>query len=314
MNDSTAPTTIPHHIKGSKTYYQMCRGTKLIFEEVYHPGNLKDSDYVNKDLLMDRLREIARQTMREELVKVIDLYFNRGSIAYIISDLDHNVIGLSISEASFDNGNQVILPWLNIYLEEYREKGVYIICVTKSIIHFINEYQVINNLKGIMKMIPLFKKWVFISRTFNPRIYCSMLRPNMNVSPKFDNTGRIKKINVPKDEREIRTNFLKKLGYKNDEINDRSLFVIKAFSNEKENREMHENFPLSSDDSVNKFFKNHLGLDNGNLLVSTATFRPVVLVPMDKLKKQLKKTSRFLKMRKPVFTSPESETATEVQR
>lgn len=313
MVSSTDAGAIPRHVKWSKAYYQVCKGTKLIFEEVYHPGRIKDSDFVDKKSLMTRLKEIARQTMREELVKVIDIYFNRCSVAYIISDLDHNIIGLSLSEASFDNGTQVILPWLNIYLEEYREKGIYIICVTKSIIHFINEYQVRNNLKGVMKMLPLFKKWVFISRTFNPRIYCSMLRPNMKVSPEFDEAGMINNKKMSKDEIAIRAGFLEKLGYKDDEINEQTLYIIKAFSEEQENREMHENLPLSSDNSANLFFKNHLGIDKGNLLVTTATFRPIVLVPMDKFRKQIKKVKRYLKIKKSVLSTVESETAAEVR-
>lgn len=286
---------IPQHIKKSKTYYQFCKGTKFIFEEVAHPGNLKDSDFLDKKLFMGRLREIARQTMREELVKVIDIYFKRATIVYIISDLEHNIVGLSMSEASFDNGHQVLLPWLNIYLEEYREKGIYMICVGKSVFHFISEYRRIHNLRGPKKLIPLFKKWFFISRTFNPRIYSSMLKPNMKVSPSFDEIGMIADKSIPKDEREIRIDFLKKLGHKEEDIDERSLFIVKAFSNEKENKEMHANLPLCSEDSVNRFFKNHLGLDKGNLLITTVAFRPCVLVPLELLQRRLRQISRFFK-------------------
>jgi|GEM_PF-1547081 len=307
MNALAKSKSLPFHIKGSKVYYQMCKGTKLIFEEVINPGKLNDSDFINKSMFMNRLKKIARQTMREELVGVIDKYFSRGTIAYIISDLDHNIIGLSISEASFENGNQILLPWLNIYLEEYREKGVYIICVSKSINHFISEYQKNHNLKGPKKIIPLFKEWVFISRTFNPRIYCSMLRSNMKVSPVIEKNGKMKKRKISKSEKETRITFLKKLGYNENEITNDSLFIIKAFSNENENKEMHENLPLSSVESVNNFFKNHLGLDQGNLLVSTAAFRPAILVTFDKIKKMLRKPRYFMKNIGSTFNSPKKE-------
>ncbi|MCP4136053.1 MAG: hypothetical protein GY754_34100 [bacterium] len=293
MEASTNP--IPYHIKGSKTYYQMCRGKKLIFEEVTHPGKLADSDFIDKDLLLNRFREIIKQTMRNDFADVVNFYFNRCTVAYIISNPDHEIIGLSISEVSFENGNQVLIPWLNIYMEEYRKYGIYIICVTKAIVYFIKEYQKINGLRGIKKLIPLFKKWFSVSRTYNPLIYCSMLRPSVKMSPEFDENGMIKNRSMHEDEREVRIDFLKKMGFKEEEINKGSLFLTNVSSNEKENKKMHENIPRVSIEPVNKFFKNHLGLDKGNFLVVTAAFRPAIVLPVDIFQKQLKKASRLLK-------------------
>jgi hypothetical protein len=68
--------------------------------------------------------------------------------------------------------------------------------------------------------------------------------------------------------------------------------------NEKENKEMLETLPHVPDEPVNIFFKENLGLDKGNLLVFTASFRPALLLPMDYIKKYYRKLTTKQKPKK----------------
>ena len=265
---------IPFHIKGSKVQYKRFRGTKFILEEVTRPCDLKDSDYVNKKLLYENIRQVARRTLREEVAQNIPKYFSEAELIYIYSDLNHKVVAISVSGSMFEDGNFVMIMWLSMCLDEYKQKGLLKALIPKMFLYFLKEYNKVMGYTGIKKLIPFFTENYMMGRAINPILYHAVLASPMKLSPPIDINGGIDVSNISEKEINIRKGYLRKLGYAEDDINE-NLFIYKSvLTNDNENKITHATVPVTPNASVNKFFKDNLGLDKGNALLMLIYCRP----------------------------------------
>jgi hypothetical protein len=97
----------------------------------------------------------------------------------------------------------------------------------------------------------------------------------MKISPPIDKKGEIDISNISEKEINIRKNYLKKLEYTDDKINE-NLFVLKrVLENDEENKITHANMPVCREANINKYFKDNLGLDKGNALLILIYCRPL---------------------------------------
>lgn len=265
---------VPFHIKGSKVQYKVFLGTKFIFEEVTRPCDLKDTDYVNKESLFENIRQVARKTLREEVAQNIPKYFKESELIYIYSDMNHKVVAISATGSMFEHGDFVMIVWLSMCLDEYKQKGLLKALIPKMFLYYLKEYNKAMGYKGIKRLIPFFTKNYLFGRAINPILYHAVLRSPMDISPLIDNNGALDILNISEKEIKIRKAYLKKLGYTEDEINE-NLFIYKSvLVNDEENKITHANMPVTPQVNVNKYFKENLGLDKGNALLILISCRP----------------------------------------
>lgn len=265
---------IPFHIKGSKAQYKRFRGKMFILEEVIRPCDLKDSDYVDKQLLYENIYQVARHTIREEIAQNIPSYFNRANLIYIVSDLNHKIVAFSACSSMFEDGDFVMIMWLSICLEEYRQKGLLKALIPKMFLYYLREYNQVKGYTGIKRLIPFFTENYMFVRTFNPLVYQAILASPMNISPTIDKNGEIDISKVSERDISIRKRYLRKIGYAENKINENLFILQKILKNENENKITHANIPACPKWNVNKFFEDNLGLDKGNALLVAAFCRP----------------------------------------
>lgn len=266
---------VPFHIKGSKVSVRTFRGTKFIFEEVHRPCDLKDSDFVNKEALFENIRQVARKTLREEVAHNIPKYFSESDLIYIYSDMNHKVVAMSVCGSMFEEGNFVMIIWLTMCLDEYRKNGLLRALIPKMFLDYLKKFNKDMGYTGIKRFIPFFKTAYLFGRAINPIIYHAVFVSPMNISPPIDKHGNIDVSRVPETEISIRKNYLRKLGYAEDKLNE-NLFVFQhILTDEKENKITHANMPLCPEPNVNKYFKDNLGLDKGNALLILIYCRPL---------------------------------------
>lgn len=266
---------IPFHIKGSKVQYKRHRGTTFILETVYHPCDLKDSDYVNKEALFENIRQVARKTLREEVACNIPKYFSEAHLIYIYSDMNHRVVAVSVSGSMFEEGDFVMIMWLTMCLDEYRKNGLLRALIPKMFLDYRKEYNRVMGYTGIKSLIPFFTRDYIFGRAINPIVYHAVFVSPMDISPPIDKKGNIDISNISKKEISIRKSYLRKLGYTEDKINE-NLFVFQSvLTDDEENKMTHATMPLCPEGNVNKFFKDNLGLDKGNALLILIHCRPL---------------------------------------
>ncbi len=266
---------VPFHIKGSKVEYKRMRGTKFIFETVTRPCELKDSDYVNKEALFENIRQVARKTLREEVAQNIPKYFSEADLIYIYSDMNHKVVAMSVSGSIFEHGDFVMIMWLTMCLNDYKKKGLLRALIPKMFLHYLKEYNKVMGYTGIKRLIPFFKRAYMFGRAINPIIYHAVFVSPMDISPPIDKNGEIDITNISEKEINIRKNYLRKLGYTGDKINE-NLFVFRSvLENDEENKITHANMPLCREANINKYFKDKLGLEKGNALLILISCRPL---------------------------------------
>jgi len=251
------------------------RGTKFILETVTRPCDLKDSDYVNKELLFENIRQVARKTLREEVAHNIPKYFSEADLIYIYSDMSHKVVAISVSGSMFEEGDFVMIMWLTMCLDEYRKNGLLRALIPKMFLDYRKEYNKTMGYTGMKRLIPFFTRNYMFGRAINPIIYHAVFVSPMSISPPIDKKGNIDISNIPEKEISIRKSYLRKLGYAEDKVNE-NLFVFKGvLVNDEENKIMHANMPVCPEANVNKYFKDNLGLDKGNALLILFSCRPL---------------------------------------
>lgn len=266
---------VPFHIKGSKVKVKKFRGTKFIFEEVTRPCDLKDSDFVNKELLFENIRQVARKVLREEVAHNIPQYFSESDLMYIYSDMNHKVVAMSVCGSMFEEGNFVMIIWLTMCLDEYRKNGLLRALIPKMFLYYLKSYNQVMGYRGIKRLIPFFRTAYMFGRAINPIIYHAVFMSPMNISPPIDKNGNINIAHISEKEISIRKSYLRKLGYVEDKINE-NLFVLQhILASEEENKITQATMSLCPEVNVNKYFKDNLGLDNGNALLILVYCRPL---------------------------------------
>ena len=99
--------------------------------------------------------------------------------------------------------------------------------------------------------------------------------PQWTFPPPIDQNGNIDISKISEKEIRIRKNYLRKLEYTGDKINE-NLFIFRSvLTNDEENKITHANMPLCPEANVNKYFKDNLGLDKGNALLILIYCRPL---------------------------------------
>jgi hypothetical protein len=142
-------------------------------------------------------------------------------------------------------------------------------------LHYLKEYNKAMGYTGIKCLIPFFTEAYMFGRAINPVIYHAVFVSPMQISPPIDKNGNINLSNISEKEMSIRKNYLRKLGYAEDKINE-NLFVFKnVLANDEENKITHANMPVCPEANVNKYFKDNLGLDKGNALLILIHCRPL---------------------------------------
>ena len=288
---------VPFHIKGSKVRVKKFRGTNFIFEEVNRPCDLKDSDFVDKESLFENIRQVARKTLREEVAINIPKYFSESDLMYIYSDMNHKVVAMSVCGSMFDQGDFVMIIWLTMCLEEYRKNGLLRALIPKMFLDYLKKYNREMGYTGIKRIIPFFRTAYMFGRAINPIIYHAVFASPMNISPPIDKNGDINVSHVSEKEINIRKNYLRKLGYTEDKINE-NLFVFRhILTDEKENTITQASMPLCPEAHVNKYFKENLGLEKGNALLILIYCRPLPAMVIQFPKVFFKNTWRAIRDR-----------------
>jgi hypothetical protein len=160
-------------------------------------------------------------------------------------------------------------------LEEYRKNGLLRALIPKMFLDYLKKYNREMGYTGIKRIIPFFRTAYMFGRAINPIIYHAVFASPMNISPPIDKNGDINVSHVSEKEINIRKNYLRKLGYTEDKINE-NLFVFRhILTDEKENTITHASMPLCPEAHVNKYFKENLGLEKGNALLILIYCRPL---------------------------------------